>query len=84
VTITAIHTTIVDRTDHRRQHTLGTSSQPFQTLEQLGQLPPVEILQVLEIDQLVDLDRHDTHLQPPIRGTHRSGEVGTHHPKQRV
>ena len=89
VPIPAVHTAVVDRTDHRRQRTLGASPQPFELLEQLGELSPVEPFQGLDIkvpgiDQLVDLERRHTHLNPPITTEHRSGEVGTAHPKQRV
>ena len=48
VPITAVHTTFVDRTDHRRQRTLGASSQPFEPFEQLGELSPVEPFQGLD------------------------------------
>ena len=44
VPIAAVHPAFVDRTDHRRQRTLGASPQPFELLEQLGELPPVRAL----------------------------------------
>ena len=84
VPIVAVHPAAVDRTDHRRQRTLGASPQPFQLFEQLGELPPIKPLQGLDIDQLVDPERRHTHLNPPITTDHRSGEVGTHKPKQGV
>src|SRR5688572_20090674 len=52
VPITTVHTTVVDRTDHRGQRTLGASPQPFELLEQLAELRPVEPLQSLDIDQV--------------------------------
>ncbi len=49
VAIAAVHTTFVDRTDHRRQRTLGASPNLFELFEQLGELSPVEPLQGLDI-----------------------------------
>jgi hypothetical protein len=78
VAITAVHTTLVDRTDHRRQRTLSTPASLFEAFEQLGQLPPVETLQDLHIkaariEQLLDPEHHHTHLDSPIMSSSIGG-----------
>jgi hypothetical protein len=82
--ITAVHTTVVDHTDHRGERTLGVSSYLFEPLEQRSELTLVEPLQRLRIDQFVDPEQRLAHLNPPITTDLRSGEVGTNHRTQGV
>jgi hypothetical protein len=66
VAIAGVHTTFEDGADHGRQRAFGASPQLFELLEQLGELPPIESLQRLSIDQLVDREHRFCHLNPPI------------------
>jgi hypothetical protein len=71
MTVTTVHTTVVDLADHRRQRTFGTATQLIESLEQLGELPPIQTLQRLDIkaprtEQLLDPEHRHTHLNPPI------------------
>jgi hypothetical protein len=61
-----VHTPFVDCTNYRRKRTLDPSPGLFEPLEQLCGLPPIEILQRLSIDQLVDREHRFCHLNPPI------------------
>ena len=74
VAITAVHTTFVDRTDHRRQRTLGASSQPFEPFEQLGELPPVEPFQALVRDRPTRRSRASSHSSEP--SDHNGPSIG--------